>query len=140
LTVNDRSRDLTPKQQLAVSVLLATGSTAKAAEAAGVGERQLRRWRATPEFLDALRTAGRRSADEATSHLLAAQLEAVTTLRQMLRTGTPAVRVRAARALLELGLKVADGEIDDRLDRLEQSWQAAAAASEPPGLRAVSDV
>jgi hypothetical protein len=57
-------------------------------------------------------------------------------LWRALRTGSPAGRIRAAKTLLELGLKVADGEIDERLERLEEAWQAS--STEPPGLRSLS--
>jgi hypothetical protein len=138
MTGNGQVRDLTAVQHRAISVLLATGSTAKAAEAAGRSERTLRRWRELPEFMEALRDAGRRNADEARSHLLAAQLEAVQALRQALRTGSPAVKVRAARALLELGLKVAGDDVDERLQRLEEAWQGRTVQRESQHLRSVT--
>lgn len=80
----------------------------------------MRRWLASEPFAAAYRDAARESAREATSSLLAAQREAVDVLRACLRDGTPATRVRAARALLELGVRVAGEDLDERLRLLEE--------------------
>jgi hypothetical protein len=137
VTGNVHGRDLTAAQHRAVSVLLATGSAVKAAEAAGISERTLRRWRHDDQFLEALRDAGRRNAGEAMSHLLGAQLEAVEALRQAIRSGSPAVKVRAGRALLELGLKISDDDLGQRLERLEGVWRGGLGQSESQHLRIV---
>ena len=116
----DQLQNLTAPQYRALTVLLTGGSSEAAAEAAGVSGRTLRRWQLSAEFADAMRGEARESFRQAHTQLLAAQLEAVQALRQALRAGSPAGRIRAARTLLELGLKVADGEIDERLQRLER--------------------
>ena len=41
-------------------------------------------------------------------------------LWQALRTGSPAEKIRAARTILELGLKVAEDDYEERLKRLER--------------------
>lgn len=56
--------------------------------------------------------------------MLAAQLEAVQVLRRMLHEGSPATRVRAARALLEVGVRIADQDHDERLSALEAAIPA----------------
>jgi hypothetical protein len=68
------------------------------------------------------------------SILLATQIEAVEALRVALRTGSPALRVRAARVLLELGVKVADEELERRITRLEE----ASCETDRPGLLILS--
>ncbi len=111
---------LTRLQGRAVAALLTSRTITDAAAAAGVSERTLRRWLAAEPFALAYRAASRESAREATSALLSAQREAVDVLRQCLRDGTPATRVRAARALLELGVRVAGEDLDERVRELEE--------------------
>ena len=110
---------LSAVQRRAIVVLLATGSPPKAAEAVGVSLRTMRRWQASTAFSEALRDAARGSAGEALSQLLAAGLEAVEALREAVRTGSPALRVRAAQILLENALKVTGDDLDQRISRLE---------------------
>lgn len=119
--------NLSPAQEIAVRVLVATGSTAQAATAADVTERSVRRWLADAAFRGAYRAAGRAAASEAVSALLAAQGEAVAALRLALTAQSPATRVRAARALLEVGRHALDEDIEDRIERLEEvtRWQQA---------------
>ncbi|TGN32085.1 hypothetical protein [Aeromicrobium chenweiae] len=106
-------------------VLVTTGSTAAAATAADVTERSVRRWLADAGFRVAYRAAGRAAASEAVSALLAAQGEAVAALRKALTAESAATRVRAARALLEVGRHVLDEDIEERIERLEEvtRWQ-----------------
>jgi hypothetical protein len=135
----DGQRNLTGPQLRAVSVLLVGASTEDAAHAAGVSQRTIERWQATDGFQDALRDFARASFREAHRQLLAAAEEAVATLREALRIDNAATRVRAARVLLELGLKVADADLDERLERLErleQAWQANETGTN--GLRLLS--
>jgi len=111
---------LTPGQLHALGVLLTGGTAEEAAPAARVTLRKLRRWQAQAEFSDALREFARSGFRDARSQLLAAQTEAVQVLWQALRTGSPAEKIRAARTILELGLKVAEDDYEERLKRLER--------------------
>ena len=109
-----------------MAALLVSRTLADAAIAAEVGERTLRRWLDSEPFATAYREAARQAAREAVSALLAAQGEAVAVLRANLHTGTPATQVRAARALLELGVRVREDDTDERLRALElevEAWQ-----------------
>ena len=120
-----RNRDLTAQQELALRVLLATGDDTAAAAEAGCSPRTLRRWRASELFAAALRGEARLAAREATSSLLAAQGEAVAALRAALRAPSVATRVRAARALLEVGLRATDDDTEQRpieLERRSEQW------------------
>ena len=130
------SDTLSALQRRAIIVLLATRSPTKAAEVVGVSLRTVRRWHSSTAFAEALREAARGSAGEALSHLLAAGVEAVDALRDAVRTGNPALRVRAAQILLENGLKFCGDDLDQRIARLEeQSWSTD---SDAPALRALS--
>ncbi|MGJ9414228.1 hypothetical protein ACHAAC_16110 [Aeromicrobium sp. CF4.19] len=120
VTVAVRSGELSPAQGLAVRTLVVSGSVTEAAQAAKVTERTVRRWLHTAAFTMSYRAAARQASSEATSALLAAQHEAVRTLVAALRDATPAVRVRAARALLEVGRHAADDDMDERLTELER--------------------
>jgi hypothetical protein len=133
---HDRRQDLTAAQYRALTVLLTGGSNEAAAEAAGCSDRTLRRWLQDAEFADAMRSEARESFRQAHTQLLAAQTEAVQVLRQAMRTGSPAEQIRAARTLLELGLKVAGDDHDERLALLEEACQASETGK--PGLQLLS--
>jgi hypothetical protein len=106
----------------ALALALASGQTLRdAAAAAGIGERTAsRRW-ADPAF--------RRRVDELRADLVARALgrladgmaEAADVLRALLAAGTPpAVRLGAARSLLELGCRLRESvELEARLTALE---------------------
>jgi hypothetical protein len=76
-----------------------------------VGERTLRRWLRDPAFAEAYRAARREALEQATAQLQAATCEAVETLRELLAPGVkPAVRLGAARAVLEMAYKATEWE------------------------------
>jgi hypothetical protein len=110
---------LTRRQAQSVTALLTSRTVEEAAESAGVGARTLERWLADDVFAAQYRSAARDASQQAVSALLAAQLGAVAVLRAALVGGTAASRIRAARCLLELGVKVAERDLDERLDTLE---------------------
>jgi hypothetical protein len=106
----------------ALALALASGQTLRdAADAAGIGERTATRRRADPAF--------RRRVDELRADLVARALgrladgmtEAADVLRALLAAGTPpAVRLGAARSLLELGCRLRESvELEARLTALE---------------------
>ncbi|WP_299051864.1 hypothetical protein [uncultured Nocardioides sp.] len=117
MTGSDRPR---PGWDLALASLLLDGSTPNAAQAASVTERTVRRWLADDDFRALYRARARAAAESATSDLLSAQREAVQALREGMRSGSPATRVRAARAVLEVAQRVTADEIDQRLTDLER--------------------
>jgi hypothetical protein len=106
----------------ALALALAAGRTLRdAAAGAGIGERTAARRRADPGF--------RRRVDELRADLVARALgrladgmtEAADVLRALLAAGTPpAVRLGAARSLLELGCRLRESvELEARLTALE---------------------
>ncbi len=114
---------LAPRQLLSLDVFSITGSVDRAAEAANVSPRTVRRWLALPTFQHALRVAGRDRASEATSLLFAAQRDAVACLVAALSARSDATRVRAARALLEIGMRAASDDLETRLSDLERRYE-----------------
>lgn len=120
-------------QQRGLVALMVSRTITDAAAAVSVSEKTMRRWLADETFVTAYRAAARESARTAVSALLSAQEEAVGVLRQHLRAVSPATAVRAARALLELGVRVGAEDLDERITGLEQEvarWEA-----ERPNLR-----
>jgi Tfp pilus assembly protein FimT len=78
---------------------------------------------ALPEFEEAYRKARHRAMGEAIARLQQASSEAVDTLRDVMgdQEATPASRVTAARAVLELGMRGTEIEvIEARLRKLEE--------------------
>ncbi|UFU06995.1 helix-turn-helix domain-containing protein [Ruania halotolerans] len=107
-------------QERAIAALLACRTLEEAAHESGVSVRTLRRWLDSEPFASLYRDQARRAAREAVSALLSGQREAVEVLRGALHTGTPATQVRAARALLELGVRAREDDVDERLDALQE--------------------
>lgn len=106
-------------------MLVSSGSIPRAATTADVTERSVRRWLADDDFRNAYRAAGRAAAAEAVTALLAAQGQAVAALRTALDAESAVTRVRAARALLEVGRHAIDDDTEERIERLEEvaRWQ-----------------
>ncbi len=120
--MTEKTDNLTPKQQKAISCLLTESTVAKAAVAAGVGERTLHRWLEDTDFVAAYKQARFNVSCQATSRLLQASSEAATVLMTlMLDKNTPAsVRLGAARSVLEFTFKAVELEqIESRLTALE---------------------
>lgn len=128
MTENSQNDRLTRKQFAALDALAVTSSTREAAARAGVAERTLRRWMGQGAFMAAYRAQARELNAQALQTLMAAQQEAVQVLRDGLTAESEATRVRAASRLLEIGLKVRDHDIEERLNELERraaTWQHA---------------
>ncbi|MGW3846898.1 hypothetical protein [Streptomyces fagopyri] len=82
-------------------LLLARGTnTDKAGEQVGRSGRTIRRWAEQPEFKAEVDAARRALLDEAVRALSAAARDAVTVLHESLTDDAPAIRLRAAVALL----------------------------------------
>lgn len=116
---SDRSQNLRARQARAVNALLGSTTHEQAALSAGVSVRTLRRWRAEPAFAALVRAEARETAAAGRAQLMAAMPAAVSTLRAGLTGGTASTRVRAARAIVELGLRIVAGDVEERLTALE---------------------
>jgi hypothetical protein len=113
---------------------LACGATVEsAARQAGVSESTAYRRLAAPEFRRQLQNLRADMVQRTAGMLTAAAGEAVKTLLSLQQATTPAaVRLGAARAILELGLKVREiADLEERLAALEQRTGLA-----PPAARA----
>jgi hypothetical protein len=111
--------NLTLNQERAILALLSEPTQQAAAEKAEVGASTLRRWLSEPAFLAAYRQARRALVEGAIAKLQAASVEAVDTLRDLLKcTDKPAVQARAAVAILEQAIK--GGELIALTERVEE--------------------
>jgi hypothetical protein len=111
----------------ALLLALACGATVEsAARAAGLSPRTAHRRLADPAFAARVRQARADMAQRAAGALTAASAESVRTLLELQRASSPpAVRLGAARAVLEIGLKVREAaEFEGRLAALEQRLEA----------------
>lgn len=115
---------LTPRQQRALSALLEAPTIRKAAETANIPERTLYAWLKNRQFDAAYRAARRESMRHATGKLQQASAAAVAVLCQLLAPPNPAaIRLGAARSILEFAIKVSEIEdLDQRLAALEERY------------------
>jgi hypothetical protein len=109
---------LTEKQQRALDALLAEPSRVKAAAAAGISTRQLRRYIANPEFQQEYRQAMQERLKACMNGLQGAAHAAAITLAQIAANKeiSPQVRINAAEAILRQCLRYT--ETCDILERL----------------------
>lgn len=125
MSANVRSISLV--QERAINGLLAHGSPTRASKEAGVNERTIRRWLDSEPFMTEYKRRSRLKSKEAAIDLLAAQREAVSTLREGMASGSPATRVRAARTVLEMASRWIDDDLELRITDLERRaselWQ-----------------
>lgn len=118
---------LDPKQEEAITALLAEATVAKAASACGVGERTLHRWLDEPIFARAYRNARRQAFSHAVSLTQRYAPLAIQTLAKIMTDPEAPYpsRVSAASALLKIGRDSL--ELDDlavRIDALESAQNA----------------
>jgi len=107
---------------------LTCGMTAEqAARQAAVSVRTVRRRLKNPEFRRQIQEARADMVRRTAATLTAAGGEAVKTLVELMRSPSPfAVRLGAARGILEIGMKAREtAELEDRLAALEQRMAAA---------------
>jgi hypothetical protein len=111
----------------ALALALASGGTLRgAAEAADVAERTAaRRW-ADPVFRRRVSDLRGELVGRALGKLADGMSDAAATLRELLAAESASVRLGAARALLELGVKLRESvELEQRLQALEERLGAA---------------
>lgn len=121
---------LTPKQTRAMLALLEHPTLKDAAAAANVAESTLYRWLQEPAFKAAYMEARREVVKQSIAHLQNATGEAVTCLRDVMKstTASDAAKVSASRAVLELAIKSV--EVEDLAERLAVLEKALAPPSE----------
>ena len=114
---------LSRKKEQAIVALLEEPTVRDAAERVKISPTTLYKWMALPEFDSAYKQARRDAMGAAIARLQKASNEAVDTLREVMgdQEATPASRVTAARAVLDLALKATEIEqIEERLSELER--------------------
>ncbi len=105
----------------ALALALAAGKTVRdAAAEVGIGERTAtRRW-ADPDFRQIVSRHRADMVGRAVGELADSMSAAATTLRVLLDCESPAIRLGAARSILELGVKIKEAvELDERVGALE---------------------
>lgn len=119
--------DLDQKAQAAV--LLARGmSSDKVGESVGRSGRTIRRWREDPGFEADVRDARREILGEITDAIGAAARDAVEALHDALKDKSPAIRVRAATALLGALPAVREHlDLAERIEEIEAAREAGVA-------------
>jgi hypothetical protein len=113
---------LTPKQEAAALALAAGATRAEAAGAARCGERTIRTWQAErPEFARRVAELRAEMSARACGRLADGMAAAADALRALLKARSETVRLGAARALLELGVKLRESvELEERVRALEE--------------------
>lgn len=117
---------MSPKQQKALLALLTQPTRERAASAAGVSPKTLRRYMESPEFQREYRAAFSSLVSDAARQAQQTLSPALTTLRQIMEDSEQngQIRVSAARSLLEFGLKATEQlDIMERLTALEEALQ-----------------
>jgi hypothetical protein len=116
----------------ALLLALACGATVEqAAQKAGVSARTAHRRLADPAFRHRVQVARGEMVQRSAAMLTAAALEAVKTLLTLQHAAVPAaVRLGAARAVLEIGVKLREmADVEERLTALERRLATAAGPS-----------
>jgi hypothetical protein len=119
----DQDKPLTPQQEDAVMALVSHPTMIQAAQAAGINESTLWRWRKSPAFQKRYREVRRELMAQTSGLLQAAAVEAVGVLRAVATDleAPPSQRVLAARTTLELAFRAADlDDVGARIDELEK--------------------
>lgn len=119
---NRHTSDLTSKQAVYVEALASGKSLDAAAAAAGIVERTGRKWRGLPVVQAALRDARAQALGDVTTRAVARMTAALDVLTVVMadKNISPAVRVSAARVILESGVKFSETvDFAERLAELE---------------------
>lgn len=111
---------LSARQQRALAALLAAPTAKQAAEMANISERQMKRYRADTNFRAAYQEAQTELLEGAVNQSRRSLTGALTALAEIAEDANapPAARVSAARAVIELCLKL--GEQHDILQRIDE--------------------
>lgn len=114
--------ELTANKKRMIAAMLTSKNIGVACETVGIGRTTLARWLAEDNFINALRKAQGEAITQAGSQLIAAQSEAINTLRILAeRARNEGVKRAAANDLLAYSLKFHDQDIEQRLSVLEKA-------------------
>jgi len=122
----DVERNPLRKERFLVA-LLETPTVKEAAARAGVSERTAYRWVSDEDFAERWRAEKRRRVEASLERLEFAAGAAVECLVRNMRCGMPSVEVRAATAVLDLGIRATELlEMEDRVRAMERRMGEAA--------------
>ena len=94
--------EISPDQLRAIAALTSGQSVVDVAASVGVGRATLYRWLDDPEFIADLNKAKLDLANRLSNELMGLAVEALSTIRELLRPGVPpAIRLRAATVIVE---------------------------------------
>ncbi len=114
--------DLTPRQIATLPYLVASPSLSEGARLADIGRATLYRWLRDDAFAEELERQRARAADLARSELQGLMLKSILVLAEALEDPNPAIRLRAARSTLHVGLRALDlKDVNQRLDGLDKA-------------------
>lgn len=114
---------LTVRQYNAIASLMSTPNVRQAAKDCSVTERTLYRWLRDPAFQAEYRAARRDATQQAIARVQQVSGAAVAVLAQLLANSTPAVKLGAARTILEFAVKAVELEdLAARLAALEERF------------------
>ena len=107
--------------QLLLMAALACGATVEAAaRSAGISQATAYRRQQDPEFCKKLEQMKAEMVQRTSGMLTASGMESVKTLLELQKSAPPAVRLGAARSVLEIGMKVRErADLEERLATLE---------------------
>jgi hypothetical protein len=110
----------TARYQRAIDELINTGSRKEAAHRAGVSVGTIDRWHKDRQFQMMLVKAQREATRSITTQVWNALSDARQTLQRNLNCGMSSSEIRAAVALFDIALRLAEAtEVEERLQRLE---------------------
>lgn len=115
-------KKLSRRQQAVIADLL-TGNTIRAvSQNQAIGRTTLHRWLAQPEFKAALQQARKTAFFEATDGAKAGAAAAVFKTLELLNDEDPAIRLRAAKEILDRAFQAIEhDDVDERMTRIEDA-------------------
>ena len=120
MSEND-TKELTYKQQKAITALLTTQTIGQAAALAGVAERTVYRWLDEPAFQEKLREAGEVVTRSALQRLIAGTSKALDTLHGLMGAENESVKRMSAMNWLDTLYKAKElQELEERLQKIER--------------------
>lgn len=116
--------NLTEKQQIAITCLVAGKSRAECAKLAEVSESTIYNWLNDEDFRQQLTEAQARVFDEATAQLYGLASMSIGVLKRSLNGKASAVEARTALAVFGQAMRLREMELLERVERLEKLFEA----------------
>ncbi len=115
---------ISQRQHKMIDALMKSRNIGEACKVSGVSRSTLARWLKEPFFSNSLTAAGTESLKESERVLLAGQSEALKTIREVMKHGAPATRLKAANDWMTNLIRIREmGTLEERIRELEESYQ-----------------